>query len=322
MFRSYHRARSGFTLVELLVVIAIIGVLIALLLPAVQQAREAARRMQCSNNLKQLGIVMHNYHDTFGRFTPGVVGLVNFDGGRGTGSFDGNPPTWMLMILPFIEQAALYDGMKSHLDGGGNPATAPGRFTVIDGLTCPSDPNGRKITNIEPSVWSGNFGFAGNYVSCSGSEVFTPTADANMRNRNGIFYANSRTDLADVTDGTTNTLLMGEILVVPDVAPRNSTNQDLRGSYYFGRRASGSFSTLEPPNTIVGDRSSSCRNFMRAPCNGAGTDNMVIYSRSFHPGGAEFGLADGSVRFISETVDRSVYQAYGTRGGNETPGEL
>ncbi|GAA4423134.1 DUF1559 domain-containing protein [Bremerella cremea] len=319
---SYRaQARSGFTLVELLVVIAIIGVLIALLLPAVQQAREAARRMQCTNNQKQLGLAMHNYHDTYGNFPPGVIGLVNFDGTDPL-NFENTPPTWMQSILPFIEQANLYDQMKPHFDQGRRAATAPGRFTVIDGLTCPSDANTPKITNIEPAVWSGNFGFGGNYVACSGSGYFTPSSDPYMQNADGMFYAKSKTDFASVVDGTSNTVMLGEILVVPDVAPRNSVNQDLRGSYYFGRRASGNFSTREPPNTIVGDRLSSCRNLPRTPCNGQGTDNMIIHSRSLHPGGANVTLGDGSVRFIPETVNRTVFQAYGTRAGGETPGEI
>ncbi len=313
--------RSGFTLVELLVVIAIIGVLIALLLPAVQQAREAARRMQCTNNQKQLGIAMHNYHDTFSHFPPGVVGLVNYDATDPL-NFQNTPPTWMQMLLPFIEQGNLYEQMQPHFDQGLRAATAPGRFTVIDGLTCPSDANAPKITDIEPAVWSGNFGFAGNYVACSGSGYFTTTADPYMQNSNGMFYAKSKTDFADVTDGTTNTLMMGEILVVPDIAPRNSTNQDLRGSYYFGRRAAGCFSAREGPNTIVGDRLSSCRNLPRTPCNGQGTDNMIMHARSLHPGGANVTLGDGSVRFVPETVDRAVFQAFGTRNGGETPGQL
>ncbi len=321
MRKHRHRSYAGFTLVELLVVIAIIGVLIALLLPAVQQAREAARRMQCANNQKQLGIAMHNYHDTFGNFPPGVVGRVNYDA-TDPNNFENTPPTWMQMLLPFIEQGNLYDQMKPHFDQGLRAATAPGRFTIIEGLMCPSDANAPKITNIEPSTWSGNFGFAGNYVACSGSDYFTPSSDPHMQNNNGMFFARSKTDFADVVDGTTNTFMMGEILVVPDVAPRNSTNQDLRGSYYFGRRAAGCFSTREPPNSLVGDRLSSCRNLPRTPCNGQGTDNMIILARSLHPGGANMTLGDGSVRFVAETINRSVFQGFGTRAGSETPGEL
>lgn len=315
------RPRQAFTLVELLVVIAIIGVLIALLLPAVQQAREAARRMQCTNNQKQLGIALHNYHDTFGVFPPGVVGLVNYDGSDPK-NFQNTPPTWMQMILPFIEQGNLYEQQKPHFDQGQRAATAPGRFTEIEGLMCPTDPNTPKITDIDPSVWYGNFGFGGNYVACSGDDYFTPSSDSHMQNRNGIFFGKSSTDFGDIVDGTTNTLMIGELLVVPDIAPRSASNQDLRGSYYFGRRAAACFSTREPPNTLVGDRLSSCRNMPRSPCNGQGTDNMVIYARSYHPGGANLMLGDGSVRFVPETVNRTVYQAFGTRAGGETPGDL
>ncbi|UUO08729.1 DUF1559 domain-containing protein [Blastopirellula sp. J2-11] len=314
--------KAGFTLVELLVVIAIIGVLIALLLPAVQQAREAARRMQCTNNLKQLGLAMHNYHDTFGKFAPGVVGRANYDPPASSPQFEKCPPTWMQMILPFIEQGNLYDGMKQHFATGNMAATAPGRFTVIEALTCPSDPNGPKVIDTgASSQWYERWGFNGNYVACSGSDYFTPSGDPYMLNRNGIFYAKSATKFGDIVDGASNTALMSEILLVP-YGGASGEVIDLRGGYYFGRRITACFSTQEPPNTLVGDRLSTCQSVSYAPCNGQGVDDSIMHVRSRHTGGANVTLGDASVRFVSETVNRSVFQAYGTRANSETTEQL
>ncbi|MEW4562451.1 DUF1559 domain-containing protein [Bremerella sp. JC770] len=314
--------RSGFTLVELLVVIAIIGILIALLLPAVQQAREAARRMQCTNNQKQLGIAMHNYHDTFGSFPPGIVGRANFDPPTSGPQFEKCPPTWMQMILPFIEQGNLYDGMQQHFATGNMAATAPGRFTVIDGLMCPSDPGSPKLVDSgASSPWYERWGFNGNYVTCSGSDYFTPTTDPNMQDNNGVFYAKSRTQFRDIVDGTTNTALLSEILLVP-YSTSDGSVIDLRGGYYFGRRAPVCFSTREGPNTLTGDRLSACISKPKIPCNGQGTDNMVMFARSLHPGGAVMTLADASVRFVPETVNQATFQAYGTRSNGEVADEL
>ncbi|MFI4876764.1 MAG: DUF1559 domain-containing protein, partial [Blastopirellula sp. JB062] len=312
-----RRKYEGFTLVELLVVIAIIGVLIALLLPAVQQAREAARRMQCTNNLKQLGLAMHNYHDTFGKFPPGVVGRTNYDPPSSGPQFEKCPPTWMQMILPFIEQGNLYEGMKQHFANGEMAATAPGRFTVIESLTCPSDPGAPKLIDTgASSPWYERWGFNGNYVACSGSEYFTPSDDPHMVNRNGMFYAKSATKFADVVDGTSNTAMMSEILLVPYGGSAGEVI-DLRGGYYFARRISVCFSTREAPNTLIGDRLSSCQSMPFAPCNGQGTDDAIMHARSRHIGGANVTLGDASVRFVSETIDRTVFQAYGTRANSE-----
>ncbi|QDV70479.1 Type II secretion system protein G precursor [Rosistilla carotiformis] len=308
--------RTGFTLVELLVVIAIIGILVGLLLPAVQQAREAARRMQCVNNQKQLGLALHNYHHTFGSFPPGIVGRVSYDPPSSGPQFEKCPPTWMQMVLPFIEQDNLYDGMKQHFSNGEMAATAPGRFTVVDALMCPSDPGGPKIVDSgSSSPWYERWGFNGNYVACSGSDYFTPTSDPNMIHRDGIFFAKSKIEFRDVIDGTSNTALISEILLVPYAGPGSAI--DLRGGYYFGRRAPVSFSTRESPNTIIGDRLSTCVSRPRMPCNGQGTDNSIMHVRSQHPGGGVITLADASVRFVPETVDRVLFQAYGSRANGE-----
>ena len=153
------RRPLGFTLVELLVVIAIIGVLVALLLPAVQQAREAARRIQCSNHLKQLGLAMHNYHDTFQQFP-----YAQYNDVRGNRSHP-NRGTWYPTMLPFVEQVALYDRLKPFFGTNAAPdwATLEIRSTIVDGMVCPSDPNGGK---------QGIQGLQGNYVVSAGSTDF------------------------------------------------------------------------------------------------------------------------------------------------------
>ncbi|MCC9607128.1 DUF1559 domain-containing protein [Blastopirellula sp. JC732] len=305
--------RGGFTLVELLVVIAIIGVLIALLLPAVQQAREAARRMSCTNNQKQIGLAMHNYHDTHLNFPPGSFVDIN-NWLPGIGHSNKMRYGWMQVILPMMEQTAIYDKFMEEVHGA-SPVYAwetSIRANVIEGFLCPSDPNGGKITN-------GSYGFAGNYLAFSGLDGLYNLG----RDEDGIFYCASKTRFADILDGTTNTALVGEILVVPD----QGTSHDRRGSYYVGTTGGGNLilTTYFNPNSKAptsSDRQAS-GNFIsteRAPC--AGPTSGGFYrctSRSYHTGGVNVTMADGSVRFIAETVDNPIWAALGTRAGGEIP---
>lgn len=222
--------KRGFTLIELLVVIAIIAVLIALLLPAVQQAREAARRSQCRNNLKQLGLAMHNYHDTMSTFPPGGIGQ-NLWSADPSSTNSANRACWMQQILPYIDQAPLYNLISPYFDGknsGGNTATWlwPGTKTVIPVLMCPSDPAGPK-----QNTYTIPLGFQGNYVANAGSSHF------NLNNGNildGMFYAQSRVRSRDLLDGSSNTLMMSELILQPDASTTalGLNGNDWRGCYW------------------------------------------------------------------------------------------
>jgi prepilin-type N-terminal cleavage/methylation domain-containing protein/prepilin-type processing-associated H-X9-DG protein len=305
-----HLRRRAFTLVELLVVIAIIGILIALLLPAVQAAREAAKRSECTNNLKQLALALHNYHDTFKSFPPGQWNLL------GT-----NSPTnhfirqcWMQSILKFIESGNLSERIEQY-----QPTTytchIPGVEDPIASFMCPSDPNAGKNltygagTNPTPNPAQG---FHGNYVACAGSTLFGNTGQGNRLN--GMFYCFSTEKFRDLTDGTSNTAMFSEILLSED-----TSGHDLRGRYHNTWQGNNLFSTLYPPNTPVPDRSSYCVSIPRAPCS-AGSSDFVQFARSQHPGGVNVALFDGSVRFVAETIDLNTWRAVGTREGNEVLG--
>ncbi|PQO41481.1 DUF1559 domain-containing protein [Blastopirellula marina] len=290
---SRRRNASGFTLVELLVVIAIIGVLIALLLPAVQQAREAARRMQCSNNMKQLGLGMHNYHDTFKVFPHGMNGTI-----QNAGLDAPLEMSWMPLILPFIEQKNLHDSFNFNIKTSTCCGAWPEYTAVVPTLLCPSDPAGVKNSQQ---------GFHGNYVMCNGDTTFNPAGDADGVKRNGMFFARSKITFASVIDGTSNTILASELLINPD-----TSSHDLRGRYYNGREGSTFFTTLFPPNTSIGDTHIYCINKLPSlPCT-AGSE-YKLSARSQHPGGVMIALADASVTFAPETVDLDTWHRLGAR---------
>jgi len=296
--------KKGFTLVELLVVIAIIGILIALLLPAVQAAREAARRMQCTNNLKQLALSTHNYHDTNKMFPMGVNGasarLRRF--------------CWVQSLFPFVEQSALYDGILDLdpvwiMDIPGSLKNSP-----IDGFVCPS--NLRNAEGGNGGSRAGGYGFKGSYLACGGSNNLNHNEELN-----GAFYANENLAMADLSDGTSNTLIFSE-----GVARLKSDNGwGGAGSYWGGAWWGGcGFSTEYPPNTSVADQTYACRGSTpQFPCTSVGGDATRLrnFARSLHPGGVNVALGDGSSRFISDSVNVATYQALGTVRGGEVLGD-
>ena len=320
--------RTGFTLIELLVVIAIIAVLIALLLPAVQAAREAARLTQCRNNLKQIGLAMHNYHDANRTLPPGnfdtIANYAHMPPCQGQPVPSGPDPTlfgsaqacWMQRILPYIEQAPLYNRFADQMNTGSIWANNYNNAgTPVATLMCPSDPASPKNVNI-----SGFVHFSGNYVMCAGSQYWgsDPGDACASVQRNGLFFTVSRVRFNDVSDGLSNTILGSELILVPD--DLTTPQRDWRGRYYQALLGGPLFSTREPPGAV--DRlNAQCRNVSYAPCSPTPGD-VNIHARSYHTGGANTVFADGAVRMISNSVNQSVYQALGTRAGGEVVGEF
>ena len=278
-------SQRGFTLVELLVVIAIIGVLVALLLPAVQAAREAARRAQCVNHLKQWGLAAVNYESTKRRFPFGVTN--DFDVAYDTAGtytddfiFHGDRLCWFHECLPYVEEAALYEGLQKHIKTAANPSALnylQGLTTVVRTATCPSEILTPKLKTQAPantplggSSKDPGQGFHGNYVACAttgffdavdpngspeqvsrlSSKVNPNKAQKIARDLDGIFFVQSRVRQKDITDGTSHTLLFSETILVADEG-----YNDLRGRYHNPAHANVFFMTMYTPNSSNPDTS-------------------------------------------------------------------
>jgi prepilin-type N-terminal cleavage/methylation domain-containing protein len=318
MFPYPRPVRRAFTLVELLVVIAIIAILIGLLLPAVQKVREAANRSKCQNNLKQVALAMHHHHDVKGALPPGTWNDID-NWGTQAPPYGGtqNRRSWMHETLPYVEFAALYQQFDAYMAAGGSALSFPQNTTVVPVFMCPSDPANPKL-----KTWSGGGGaggaqgFSGNYVVCAGNDVFNP--GGNSRALSGLFFTVSRVGFRDVTDGTSNTAMLSELILVPDAG-----GDDTRGRYYNPSHGGTFFSTRYPPNTPTPDRCDWCLESNpnpRTPAIWTGTD-MITLARSYHPGGANLVLADGALRFVSNNVDADAFRAAGSRAGGEPGGE-
>ncbi len=314
------RRIKGLTLLELLVVIAIIGILLAILVTAVQQVRETARCLRCRNNLKQLGLALHMYHDGHGRLPPGQFNGIRFNAA--------DRRCWMQPILPYIEQQALARSIEDYMQTGsssfmgGRPLSwlAPNRWVRVAILTCPSDPrSGKNVTGPDPMQARGrpetSQGLHGNYVTCAGSTIFNPPGDLIGADLNGAFYPLSRTRLSEVIDGTSQTMMGGEIVVSPDV-PGSFTEHDKRGRYYNSWDGNVLFSTLHPPNSRAGDQLQYCQHIRQAPCEDSDFGAFQVL-RSYHPGLVNAVLVDGSVRSIDDKIDPVTYRSLGTRASGE-----
>ena len=313
----FSRARRAFTLIELLVVIAIIAILIALLVPAVQKVRSSASNLQCKNNLKQVALALHGYHDANKVFP---VGQANdfLSNSTGTPAMNWIRGCWAHFILPYMDQGPVYQSFEVSNKITNWALLCDNKDTIIRAFVCPSDPNGARTktndTNVcQPSGATLMQGMHINYVVCSGSTVY-----GNGQNLNGMFYVRSRTHLTDVTDGTSNTLMVSEICLSPDV-----TANDLRGRYSNSWEGNNWFSTVYPPNTSVPDvQTYQGQSIKQAPMtNSGGLANTFLAARSNHDGAVNAALGDGSVRTIANSVDAIVYKALGTRATGDVVGE-
>lgn len=299
--------RGAFTLVELLVVIAIIGILIALLLPAVQAAREAARRMHCTNNLKQMGLAMHNYHASHNVFPPGAITRLPADTCplNGNESTDSGAP-WSVMIAPFMEDNAQYQkyDFRKPFAGvayvSGATTNRSVQFTPNPKYHCPSDPNS---TPDSPNT---------NYLACQGGGDTPACYSGNSYpNRvfftNGIFYNNSSVREGDVKDGTSNVFLIGETKYCPHKL--SSVSGTAYVSWDSGLRVCGGCSYV----TVL---CATMEQINSSNVNPAETYSADVSTRTFgskHPGGCHFAMADGSAHFVSETIDLTLYRGLGVR---------
>jgi prepilin-type N-terminal cleavage/methylation domain-containing protein/prepilin-type processing-associated H-X9-DG protein len=305
---SSRGRRVAFTLIELLVVIAIIAVLVGLLLPAVQKVREAAARIKCQNNVKQLSLALHNYHDTNGKFPPGG------SGGPGKPNL-----SWNLFVMPYVEQENLQKAFNPAVDYQSSPnkalqlnrvvifhcpSSVVERSTFVAAANGQDDVNGVKLYTTD---YYGNMGASDGPAGTAYTEVTTGVnSEQGGFSTNGVLGRNTEVRLTDVPDGTSNTFLVGEI-----------GWKDANHYRAWGRGCDASAATGTP-----GGACSSCKNLRNqigtTPFAQGGTNFNEVSYGSQHTGGANFALCDGSVRFVRESTPLPVLWAAASRNGGET----
>ncbi len=332
MIRCLQKRRQAFTLVELLVVIAIIGILVSLLLPAVQAAREASRRMSCQNNLKQIGLALHNFEGANRRFPAGYLSVsgVGFRDSQ-TGDW-GSGWSWLAILLPHLEQGSLHQSLRWDLPCWDQTNSLAVK-TSVPFFLCPSAIGNTPtvgITDINMNVWQNAVFARANYVHNVGwNDIWSPPATTNYDDTvlgcNGVMYRNSKIRVADVTDGLSNTVFAGERspyladAVWAGVVPGGKhfsynqfassgtggpgINYDNAGSYVG---ANSGPSIYEDPQIIH-------------PPNWPGGNTDQMYSH--HTGGSNVLMGDGSIRFFVDGIRFSVFQALCSRGGGEVIGD-
>lgn len=291
-----RKFKSGFTLVELLVVIAIIGILVALLLPAVQAAREAARRTECSNKIKQIALAFHTHEDSFDAYPPGregCDGACSPTNGSGTSGF--------VRILPYIEQGNLYDKFENEAAAISTPNQIPHSLSesvvgaVIDTFRCPSNVQPQQM-DVGGKKWGLNA-----YAMCAGHHgpTYGISGQTKWLNSGFFLYRDARRP-SDGTDGLSNVIFVGEVL---EAEKAGHTNRWANA----GRHVDSLRTTDNPINT--GYRQGVTFSNYGNPCNGA--------FASLHRGGSQFAFADASVHFISELIDLPTYRLLGRRDSGE-----
>ncbi|HCS50903.1 DUF1559 domain-containing protein [Rubinisphaera sp.] len=336
-----NRVRSAFTLIELLVVIAIIAILVALLLPAVQQAREAARRSSCKNNLKQIGLALHNYHDTHRAFPPGNI-------------IRGHHSTGWVHLLPFVEFGNVYDGLdfnpaSSFYFGSNNSAPNQPSLsgTMVPVYTCPSSPMPDRVNQSCTGCTFPNSTLqTASYVMIRGADDHPSTDNTAFRgpvSKGGMFFHNSKIRMRDITDGTSNTMAIGEQSnyirngtnnkydARPDGASgawmgHNQRAQDVNGNGTYDPANNNNNSRCFNLTTIHINVPIGLKNLLPAP-DGTGIPGTRAQDCntplvSAHSGGVQILLADGGVRFISDNINMQTARNLANRDDGQVLGEF
>ena len=313
MKRRSARAR-GFTLIELLVVIAIISVLIALLLPAVQASREAARRVQCVNNLMQIGIALKSYENSFESLPSGVVNPT----GPIVEAPTGYHFNWIVQLLPYLDARPVYRKFDFNADLYA-PQNNSARAVLLNVLLCPSSPRPTRMAQVGPARTIGGDPALTNYAGCY-NDVEAPIDAKN----NGVFFLNSRIRYEDIEDGSSNTVFIGEKPTEEtELGWASGTRSTLRNmGWPINARAIPGL-PIAPP-TLAGDDPNDTpdQKTAKAAAKATGEANKPIVGSfgSKHPGGANFGLGDGSVRFLKNSISPRIFLLLGNRADGQLLG--
>lgn len=323
-------SRRAFSLLELLVVIGIIALLLGMLLPAVQKVRASAARAKCLNNLKQIGLAAHSYHTAFMQFPTGMTASPSL-------------VTALMLLLPYIEESAKYEQFDQTKDAATDVANYPARIQRVKGYVCPMDPSTATILALfpppgvtaEPCGPSNYFGNAGTHARRD--DTLKPT------NMAGVYGYNSKTRIIDIADGSSQTIAFAEVKRALPNADTYAVTQLLPTPAQWATSPALNAKNLAPAaacDTVTNRRNETGLQYFRAtvfsalythtvPPNYTGRDCMTIAqdyfhlaARSYHSGGVNVGLADGSTRFVPDTVNFDIWKAHGTRFGDELPCSL